>query len=421
MTRQVIETGSSFVLILGAPGRTSTPSLVRRTQTSLSLHTTPGSGGIAALYRWRISTNSNVTNSDPMSTSSGPEIVIPNLSPGTNYWIDVRAENDAGDSDYSGNLATSTLAATSTTTTNTDEIWCYETSNASSPPSGGTTTRVHTPSGCSRSSLSAHATSWVYKYTRTRTYTNNVFTSATAWGNGTLVLRPTGSAPVSTTVSANAGSNVSVRSGDDVTIGGVDTVANPSGSTTYSWVKRSGTGGSLSSSTVQKPTFTAPTVSSNRTIVYRKTTTNNGVSDTDDITITVTPPVTTTGFSVSWVSTITNTRNIQATLPTDSPTIAATYLEGSSSGSVSQVAIRSSSGNAVDGQLSIAFLGRSLISTLESTLKLKITYGGTTLTSSIGSDRSPPYVWRPANGEAWGDMARSMFANSGTATITVSA
>ena len=96
-------------------------------------------------------------------------------------------------------------------------------------------------------------------------------------------------APTPTTVRANAGSDVSVESGGSVDIGGLDSITNPSGSTTYSWERRSGTGGSLSSTTASQPTFTAPTVSSDRTIVYRKTTTNNGVSDTDDVSITVTP------------------------------------------------------------------------------------------------------------------------------------
>ena len=295
MTRQVIETGNSFVLVpRGAPGTPGTPTRTGRTTTSLSLRTTPGSGGAATSYRWRYSTNSNVSDSDPMVTSTGPTVTITGLSSGNSYWIDVRANSGAGNSAYSGNLATATTSSAPTsTTTDTDEIWCYESSNASSPPSGGRTTRVHTPSGCSRSSLSADRTHWVYKYTRTRTYVNRIFTSATSWGSGTRVHSPTGSPPVvpTTTVSANAGSDASVRSGGSVTIGGSDTVSNGSGSTTISWTKRSGTGSSLSSTSTASPTFNAPTVTSQRTIIWRKTVTNNGVSDTDDVTITVTAPV----------------------------------------------------------------------------------------------------------------------------------
>ena len=96
-----------------------------------------------------------------------------------------------------------------------------------------------------------------------------------------------------TVVSANAGTNKTVASGGSVQIGGTDSITNGSGATTYRWVRRSGTGGSLSSTTVARPTFNAPTLSfgdPTRTIVFRKTTTNNGVSDFDDVSIAVTAP-----------------------------------------------------------------------------------------------------------------------------------
>ena len=96
--------------------------------------------------------------------------------------------------------------------------------------------------------------------------------------------------PDTTTVTANAGSDVSVESGGSVGVGGADTISNPVGSTTIAWTRQSGTGGSLSSMTIASPTFNAPTVTSEETQVWRKTTTNNGVSDTDDVTITVNPP-----------------------------------------------------------------------------------------------------------------------------------
>ena len=94
-----------------APGIPSAPSLVSRTQTSLSLRTAAGSGGTPTLYRWRYSTNSTITDTDPILTTTGPTVTIPNLDEDSNYWIDVRAENAEGESAYSGDLATSTLGS----------------------------------------------------------------------------------------------------------------------------------------------------------------------------------------------------------------------------------------------------------------------------------------------------------------------
>ena len=297
MTRQVIETGNSFVLVSVAPGTPSIPTRTGRTTTSLSLRTTRGSGGTPTSYRWRYSTNSTVSNSDPMVTSTGPTVTITGLASGTNYWIDVRANSGAGNSAYSGNLATATTGVappppTPTTTTDTDEIWCYESSNTSDPPSGGRTTRVHTPSGCSRSELSADTTRWVYKYTRTRTYVNGSFTSATSWGSGSRVHSPTGPAVPTTTVTANAGSDKSINAGNATRIGGSDTITNPSGPTTISWTSAGGSNGSLSSYTISRPTFRSQNISAGTTVTvsWQKTVTNNGVSDSDTVTITLIGP-----------------------------------------------------------------------------------------------------------------------------------
>ena len=96
------------------PGTPGTPTLSSSTSSRLVLACpAPTSGGAPTTYRWRISTNSSVSNSDPMHTSSGRSITITGLSAGTNYWVDVRAENSAGNSGYSGNLATSTASSTS--------------------------------------------------------------------------------------------------------------------------------------------------------------------------------------------------------------------------------------------------------------------------------------------------------------------
>ena len=96
-----------------------------------------------------------------------------------------------------------------------------------------------------------------------------------------------------TTITPNAGTDQTVASGGTVTIGGTDTITGGSGATTISWSRVSGTGGSLSSTTVASPTFTAPTLAAgaaNRVITWRKSVTNNGVTETDDVTVTVTAP-----------------------------------------------------------------------------------------------------------------------------------
>ena len=101
---------TTAVAILTAPETPSTPTLTSRTVSSLTLATVAGSGGTPTLYRWRYSTNDLVTDIDPMVTSSTPNVTITGLELDTDYWIDVRAENSEGNSAYSGNLATSTLA-----------------------------------------------------------------------------------------------------------------------------------------------------------------------------------------------------------------------------------------------------------------------------------------------------------------------
>ena len=90
-----------------------------------------------------------------------------------------------------------------------------------------------------------------------------------------------------TRVTANAGSDGTVVTGGTIRLGGTDRVINGVGATTILWTHISGTSGVLSSTSVARPTLTAPTVTANETLVYRKRVTNNGVSDTDDVSIDV--------------------------------------------------------------------------------------------------------------------------------------
>ena len=94
-----------------------------------------------------------------------------------------------------------------------------------------------------------------------------------------------------TTVTASAGADKAIASGEDASLDGSAVVINPSGDTAYAWTRVSGIGGALSSAAIAIPTFTAPVLADGAddvVIVWRLTATNNGVSDTDDVTATVT-------------------------------------------------------------------------------------------------------------------------------------
>ena len=146
----------STAAALQVPGTPSTPTRTSRTSSSLTLATVAGSGGAATLYRWRYSTNSTVSDTDPMVTSTGPSVTIPSLNANDNYWIDVRAENSAGNSAYSGNLATATLAApvmnvapSWADNTGTDQSWTQNSaiSGITVPAATGTPTPTYSASG----------------------------------------------------------------------------------------------------------------------------------------------------------------------------------------------------------------------------------------------------------------------------------
>ena len=105
-----------------------------------------------------------------------------------------------------------------------------------------------------------------------------------------------------TTVTADAGADKTVASGGQVTLDGSATVQNGAGATAYAWTRVSGTGGSLDNAGIARPTFTAPTLQpgdADRTIVYELEATNNGVSDTDRVTITVEAPAAGVTFNIS--------------------------------------------------------------------------------------------------------------------------
>ena len=217
---------------LTAPGTPGVPTLTSSTTTSLVLAcSAPTTGGAPVRYRWRISTNSAVTDSDTILTSVGPSISVTGLTAGTSYWVDVRAENAVGNSAYTGNFATSTGVSSPTITTNTDTIYRRATSTPSTP-SGGTSTRTHTPSGWSRSEPSPTTTQGVYSSNRTRTYSNGTFTSATAWATPVRIAPPS---QTSVTTPGRPGTPTVTRRTDTSLVLACTAPTTGSSPTSYKW------------------------------------------------------------------------------------------------------------------------------------------------------------------------------------------
>ena len=94
------------------PGQPGQPALTARATDSITVAwAAPATGGAATSYRVRYSTDNNITAADPSKTVAETNATITGLAPGTDYWIDVIAVNDDGDSVDSADLATATNAA----------------------------------------------------------------------------------------------------------------------------------------------------------------------------------------------------------------------------------------------------------------------------------------------------------------------
>ena len=113
---------------LAVPGTPTNLQVDTQTTTTITLSVSPGSGGTPTGYRWRLSTNGFMSNSDTVINTTGPLVTFTGLNVDTSYWVDVRAENSAGESSYnpsgSNGLMTATLAAAPTTpvTTSTNLV-----------------------------------------------------------------------------------------------------------------------------------------------------------------------------------------------------------------------------------------------------------------------------------------------------------
>ena len=149
------------------------------------LRATVDDGG-AAITKWqyRIATTagglSSATWTDVSSSASSSLDFTPTATygGGVTRHFQVRAVNTIGDG-----AASSTASATTAdvVTTDTDSIYIRG-ATAPATPTGGTNGETHLPTGWSRVNPGATTTQNVYRSQRERTYTNGVFTSATAWG-----------------------------------------------------------------------------------------------------------------------------------------------------------------------------------------------------------------------------------------------
>ena len=224
--------------------------------------------------------------------------------------------------------------------------------------------------------------------------------------------------PTTTTVSANAGADKTVASGGSVGIGGADTVNNGSGATSIAWTRMRGTGGSLSSTTAASPTFNAPTVTADRTIVWRKTVTNNGVSDTDDVTVTVAAPAG-PKLDISWTSAWERRVGYTPVLAMNdnSGLIPSNVMDGGSAiARVIRVLLRNSS-ESLPGRCTINMspTGTDFISSVENNLQLTVTYEGQSVSISF-SDTSEPYT--SAQSATVAALADAILADTTPSTVS---
>ena len=226
---------------------------------------------------------------------------------------------------------------------------------------------------------------------------------------------------VTTTITANAGPDKNVASGGSVGIGGTDTIENGSGATVVSWSRVSGQGGSLDDTSIAEPTFTAPTLArglNDRPIRWRKTVSNNGQEDTDDVIITViAPPL----LPVAEAPSVT-VNAVAAGQEGSTVTLGARLSGGRYDGAVEYV--WSVSGGSLNSRFSSTpvWTRPTVTGATNYTISLTITVRGSDVTARVGSsdtasdsvtarvtDATPPV---PFSGRATADYP------DGTATLT---
>ena len=205
-------------------------------------------------------------------------------------------------------------------------------------------------------------------------------------GNVTLVAA---SVPT-TTVVASTGADTSIDSGTVLRLNGSAVVTNGVGATTYSWSRISGVGGAISSLTTASPSFvlTLSAGTANRIIIWELTATNNGVSGTSRITITVVAPASTTRFDISATdSAVTKSTIIFASFSNQD--IPGAFMADGNDTRLNYIAVGS-------GGSFIMRLGSTgendFITAVENGIRILVTSGTNTLSfTGFGTDTTEPY------------------------------
>ena len=179
---------------LTPPGTPTDLQVGTRTSTTIALSVSPGSGGTPTRYRWRLSTNNVMSNSDTVRNTTGSTVTFTGLNAGTSYWVDVRAENSGGNSGYnpSGNtgLMTSTLAAPPLLTA---PSFSDDTGNAQTWTVGTAITSITVPTASGNPTPSYAVQGSLPSGIAFNTTTRVISGTPTAVGGGTIRIRATNS------------------------------------------------------------------------------------------------------------------------------------------------------------------------------------------------------------------------------------
>ena len=205
------------------------------------------------------------------ANTATPTWTRPQVSSGQNITLRLTVTaRGTGTTARSGSSATRTAtraAAVVDVTTDTDTIRILSIAKPTRP-TGGTNAQNHLPTGWTRGALDPTGARGVWESTRTRTFGNNTFRSATAWSDPSQAEQGQGATAPSLSIdaigAADEGTTVNVTA--SVSGGRYDTL-------TYAW---SAEGGTFSSTSAVSPRWTRPAVDADSDFDVRLTVTASG-------------------------------------------------------------------------------------------------------------------------------------------------